>query len=153
MIFFGKIRSPVSSLKSKSLDCSKPLIFSVIFSAAMGFQNIRPLKIMNRLILEISECRIERNNENKNIKSATLIESIYSSTIWLKKSIIFSAMIFSGKSSGHINFLKFRSVDFSESKLVAMQKALKLTNRYIWECPLRGFIEPQCLRAIVSAEH
>ncbi len=120
------------------------------------------------MILEISECRIERNNENKNIKSATLIESIFSSTIWLNKPIIFSAMIFSGKSSGHIIFfLKYKSVDFSESKFVAMQKALSLSNRYIWECPLRGnhratisnsnsfcrTLNMNMLRALILASH
>jgi hypothetical protein len=44
-----------------------------------------------------------------------------------------------GKSSGHINFQNFRSFfDFNNLIILAMQKALKLSNRYIWECPLRG---------------
>jgi hypothetical protein len=46
-------------------------------------------------------------------------------------------MIFGGKSSGHVNFLKFRFVDFSESMILEMQKALKISNQYIWEL-LRG---------------
>ncbi len=53
----------------------------------MVLQNIRPLKISNRLILEISERWIQRQNDNKKIKSATFIKSINCST--LNKRIIF----------------------------------------------------------------
>jgi hypothetical protein len=77
----------------------------------------------------------------------------------------FSHNDFLEKSSGHVNF--FWSVDFSEWMILAMQKALKLSNRYIWECPLQGipratksmsdnFIELlklDLLRALILAIH